>query len=130
MILDTTFLVDLLRGDRVALAMREELEGGSDPLRVPSVVLFELWEGIERARNPPREREVVEETLTAYATLPFTPEHAQRAGTVSASLLRRGIRVGDIDLLIAGTALVEEDVVLTRNARDFERIPDLRVRTY
>lgn len=130
MILDTTFIVDILRDDRVAHSMRAELEGGSEPLRVPAPVLFELWEGIERARNPPRERDIVEETLAAYATLPLSQEHAKRAGAVSAGLLRRGIRIGEIDLLIAGTALVEDDVVLTRNARDFERVPELRVRTY
>lgn len=130
MILDTAFLVDLLRGDHAALSLRDELERGSEPLRVPSVVLFELWEGIESARNPPRERELVEETLLGYATLPLRPDHAQRAGALCAALRRRGIRIGDADLLIAGTALVEEEVVLTRNARDFERIPELRVRTY
>lgn len=130
MILDTTFVVDLLRGDRAALALREELEAASAPLHVPAPVLFELWEGIERARHPPREREAVEDILGDYATMPLTAEHARRAGIVSAGLLRRGIRIGEIDVLLAGIALVEDDEVLTRNARDFERIPDLRVRTY
>lgn len=130
MILDTAFVVDVLRGDHAALALRSELEAGSEPVRVPTVVLYELWEGVVAARNPPREQEVLEETLLGYATMPLKPEHAQRAGAVRAALRRRGVILGDVDLLIAGTALAEDEIVLTRNARDFERVPDLRVRTY
>lgn len=130
MILDTSFVVDALRGSPPALNLRSELEGGSDALRIPAPVLYELWEGIERSRSPPAELELIEETLGAYPIVEFSARHAKRAGALSGSLGRRGVNIGDVDLMIAGIALEEGETVLTRNARDFERVPDLRVRTY
>lgn len=130
MLLDTSFLIDVLRGAAPAVMLRDEIESGSDAVRVPTVVLYELWEGIARSRNPIREQEIVEDALRSFRVLDLTPEHAMRAGRIAGDLSRRGVKMGDVDLLLSGVALVDDDVVLTRNARDFERIPDLRVRTY
>lgn len=130
MILDTSFIVDVIRGSPPALNLREELEGGSEAIRVPTPVLYELWEGIERSRYPPREIEAVEETLRSYPILDLKPDHAKRAGQISGALARRGLRMGDADILIAGMGVVEGETVLTRNAKDFERVPELTVRTY
>lgn len=129
-ILDTSFLIDVMRADAAATSLVDELEAGSDALYLPTVVLYELWEGVERSRQPLRERDAVDAVLRACTILPLQPAHAARAGTLSGSLQRRGLRLEDVDLMIAGTALCEQHEVVTRNARDFERIPDLRVRTY
>lgn len=129
-VLDTSFLADVFRGYRPAIDVMEDLEQGSDVLLIPSIVVYELWEGVERSRTPVREMQVVEEALDAHEVIPFRREHAARAGAVSGNLARRGIKVPDADMMIAGIALAEDATVLTRNARDFERIPDLRVRTY
>lgn len=130
MLLDTSFLIDVIRSSPPALALREEFETTSEPIRVPSVVLYELWEGIGRSRSPLREQELVEETLRSYPIVDLRPDHAIRAGQVSGALARRGIALEDVDLLIGATALVEEEEILTRNSKDFDRIPELRVRTY
>lgn len=129
-VLDTTFLVDVLRGDRAALDLMETLEEGSDRVIIPSVVVFELWEGVERSRAPLREEDALEEAMSSHSLAPLDVAHAKSAGRLSGALHRRGARIGDADALIAGTALAEDAVVVTRNARDFERIPELRVRTY
>ncbi len=47
---------------------------------------------------------------------------AERAGR-----LRRGSRIRTLDALIAATALEHDLTLVTRNRRDFERIPDLRL---
>lgn len=130
MILDTTFLVDLLRGDRAARAKAVELEAAPRPLRIPAPALYELWEGVELARNPPKEMSRVREVLEDYTVLALEPRHAMRAGTLSGALLRRGITLDDVDALIAGAALEERSAVLTRNVKDFRRVPDLDVETY
>lgn len=130
MIADTTVLVDLLRGvvasrDRVAALERE-----GDSLRVPTPAVYELWEGVERSAHPARELFAVEELLRDFPVLAFELRHATRAGTVSGALARRGLSMDDIDLLIAGMALQEQEAVLTRNLKDFRRVPGLRVETY
>lgn len=130
MIADTCVLVDLLRGVRAARDRVAALEGGGEVLRVPTPAVYELREGVERSRNPARELFAVEDLLRDFAILPFDLRHATRAGSVSGMLSRRGQPLDDIDVLIAGMALQEQDAVLTKNLKDFDRVPGLRVETY
>lgn len=130
MILDTTFLVDVLRKDRGALQRARDLEERGEPARIPTAVAFELWEGTERSTHPAKEQERVGDFLQRYPLLELSRRHAARAGRLAGRMERRGVALGDIDALIAGTALEEGEALLTRNVGDFERIPDLRVETY
>lgn len=130
MIVDTSLLVDLLRRDEDAQKAVGRLEAQGTVLWVPTPALFELWEGAERADRPEEERRRIEAVLGGYTILPFDAPHAARAGQVSGMLIRRGAMLDPVDAQIAGTALEERLPVLTRNGRDFERVPDLQVATY
>lgn len=130
MILDTSFIVDLLRGDEVALDLLGELESGSEALRIPSLVYYELWEGIERTERPLREFEQVATVLASYPSADLAPGAAVAAGRVSARLIRTGEMLDDVDVLLAGIALDRDEALVTRDADDFARVPDLDVVTY
>lgn len=130
MILDTAFIVDLMRSDESALALLGDIEAGPDPLHVPSPVIYELWEGIERSEKPIRELDVVEATLEDYPLIELSHGAAKRAGRVSARLIRRGERIGDVDILLAGIALARREAIVTRNEKDFGRVEDLEFVTY
>ena len=86
MILDTSFLIDVLRRDPAALALLDRLETGSESLHIPAPVAYELWEGIERSTNPIRELDAVKRTLEAYPPLDLTTDAAKRAARLSARL--------------------------------------------
>lgn len=130
MILDTTFLVDIIRGDQAALALLDRLEAGSDPLLIPTPVLYELWEGIERSTKPLREAQAVARTVEAYPLLDIDAAAAKRAGRISGNLIRRGETIDDIDVFIAGIALERGYPLITRNLKHFDRIDGLRVVGY
>lgn len=130
MILDTSFVVDVLRGDDRAVDLLADLESGSEALRVPSLVHYELWEGIERTDRPVREFEAVTKVLASYPSAELGPGAAVAAGRVSARLIRTGEMLDDVDVLLAGIALDRDEALVTRDADDFERIPDLEVVTY
>ena len=59
---------------------------------------------------------------TAFSIWGFTAEAAAIAAHLKASKLR----VGTQDLRIASIALANDATLLTRNTRDFVRVPDLR----
>jgi len=52
---------------------------------------------------------------------------ARRFGIIRGSLRAKGQVIGDSDMLIAATALHHSLTLVTRNIRDFQRIPDLRI---
>jgi len=131
--LDTSFLMDLLRegaGGREGPA-HALLEGLADEELVVSVhVACELFAGAEMSRKPTRERERVAALLGALQVVYPTDRFAARYGQVLAELRRRGETVPTMDLLIGTAALVDDSPLVTRNARDFERLPGLRVVGY
>ena len=50
----------------------------------------------------------------------------QRFGSIRGALRRRGLLIGDPDILIAATAMYHDLTLLTRNKKDYERIPALK----
>ena len=114
-------------------AARDEVaarEARGELLWVPTPVLFELWEGVERADRPDHERRRIEEVLRAYTLFDFDSAHAARAGTLSGTLARRGEMIDPIDAQVAGAALAEGRAVLTRSVKHFARAAGLDVQSY
>ncbi len=52
-----------------------------------------------------------------------------RFASIRADLRRRGRMIADFDIVIASTAIERNLMLLTRNQRHFERIPELRFLT-
>ena len=129
MILDTSFLVDVLRGeDTVEEAVRTVDERGT--AQVSAVTVMELWEGIHLAESSERERTVVTNLLTDLRELPFDRECATTAGELNARLQRDGAPIEDADVMIAATALVHDVPIVTANVDHFERLDGLEILTY
>lgn len=131
--LDTSFLVDLLReaARRKPGPAHDLLERLADePLAVSVHVACELFAGAELAHAPADERLKVEALLAAVDVVP--PDHLfpSRYGEVLAELRRRGQTISTMDLLIATSALGQQATLVTRNARDFDRVPGLMVQGY
>jgi predicted nucleic acid-binding protein len=106
----------------------EALQG--EDLRVGVHVVCELLAGAELSRQPAAERERVRQLCgrvdVAYPDERFAPVYAR----LLFELERRRQRVSAMDLLIATAAIVDEAGLVTRNARDFSRIPGLEVVGY
>ncbi|MEG4804254.1 type II toxin-antitoxin system VapC family toxin [Microcoleus sp. ARI1-B5] len=84
--------------------------------------------GIRRANSP-------EKVISAYAKLSATWKYFtsinlldfdQNAYNCYTDLVRQKIRVGTQDLRIAAIVISRNAVLVTRNRRDFERVPGLR----
>ena len=128
-LLDTTFIIDLMKEIPEALEKAKKLEKRSEEIRIPTPVLFELWEGIERADRSLEEEEEVLAVLESFLNLPLNPEHAKVAGRRSGELIEEGEMLDPIDVLIGGTAAAENEPLVTRNG-DFERISEVEVEGY
>lgn len=97
---------------------------------IPTVVAFELLTGVERSRSPGRRRDQVDRLLATVVPLPFGLEEARAAARIRADLEARGLPIGPLDVLIAGTALASAATLVTRNLGEFGRVSGLQVESW
>lgn len=124
LMLDTTFVIDHLRGDAAAVRLLAQLAEGGDPLFVCDVVVCEAWAGAHRADDPG-----VDAFLRYLEFIQPGPDAARLAGIWRAQALRQGQSLSAADALIASAANAVEAAVLTRNVRDYALTP-VRIETY
>ena len=129
---DTTFIIDLLRGDVGAVEKAEEFDeaGGA---ATTAVNLFEISYGIYRSRHIDRERRLseVERLFSRMDVFPLDARAAVEAGRILGALSREGEMIDVLDGMIGAIAVVNGcDTIVTRNVDHFNRIPALKVETY
>jgi predicted nucleic acid-binding protein len=125
--LDSTFVVDLLRGDVGARKRAEAMGAASERACIPAPATAEVLVGAQY-RGGLYLRKALE-LLASLDVIPTDATVAARAGELGAELLRRGARLSALDLLIAATAEVHSSVLLTRDS-GFSAVPGLAVETY
>ncbi len=133
--LDTTILIDLLRSNaerkRRALAKIEELANRSELIVTTRLNLAELYVGIELSDNPRRDAQRLWDVLQHIdGFIEFDDSAAKAFGQITAHLRRSGLPAGDMDVLIASTALAKGHSLVTGNASHFANIPRLAVESY
>ena len=111
LLVDTDVFIDHLRGARA-------LRVGRNSLSYSVITRCELFAGASA------DEQVIGRLLSAFRELPV-----DRAVAESAGRIRRETGVRAPDALIAATALRFDLVLITRNAADFARVPELRSRS-
>jgi tRNA(fMet)-specific endonuclease VapC len=99
-------------------------------ITVSAVVAFELAVGVARSPEASRRREQLARFLATVTLVPLGGEEAEAAAGVRADLDGRGLPIGPLDVLIAGSALARGAVLVTRNTREFSRVGGLRVENW
>lgn len=130
MIVDTSFIIDLIRGDDAAIEKAKELEEENGVLKLSAATVFELYTGVARSDKPSDEKEKVLRTIGSKQVVEADHRTMEKGGRIHGNLINKGQRVGAFDCIIAATAQLQEEELLTGNEEDFERIPMLDIRTY
>lgn len=127
-VLDTNTVVHYFRGEgNVAERL---LACRPDEVALPAVVVCELETGSRKAPRANRRRAQLQRLLDVVAVLPFDRAAAIEAAAIRAELEAIGTPIGPMDTLIAATARAVGGVLVTRNVREFGRVPGLRVESW
>lgn len=126
MILDTAFVIELLRENQRAIEKGTALADNGIPQRIPVPVLYELQYGVEMA-GMSDERRAVENLSELYPVVGITEELCREAARRAAAADRAAGGVDqsgldDIDPMVAAVADAVDEPVLTRDTDDFERL--------
>ena len=123
-VVDTCFLIDLIREDRGAIRYVEQ----EQVLRTTSISVAEFLYGARTSRNPGF-TDLARTFLSYFPVLPFDLESAELYADIAAVLRRSGTRISSFDELIAAVALRNGEPIVSRDAH-FSVIPGLTVISY
>lgn len=129
MILDTSFLIDVLRGEDAVEDVLQTVDARGTA-RISAITVMELWEGIHLTEASADERAAVEDLLDGIPEVPFDRQCAKEAGRINASLETAGHPIEAPDVMLAATARVHDHPIVTANVDHFERIDDVEILTY
>jgi tRNA(fMet)-specific endonuclease VapC len=125
-VLDTNFLIDLLRGKA---GISEVADSFEDP-KTTTVNAFELYYGANRSAKPEKTVFEVGSLLKSIDVLDFDKSAARKAADIHAELMNSGKLVDIMDVLIAGIVITNKEELVTRNIDHFSRIQGLRCRSW
>jgi tRNA(fMet)-specific endonuclease VapC len=120
-LLDTDACIEIIRGNPAPLEAWPEAD-----FVISTVSRFEIQSGL-RGRAGSKREQRAQAFLDAANTLDFNSEAADQAAALRIRLESEGQPIGAYDTLLAGHALALGLPVVTRNGKEFQRVPGLRL---
>jgi tRNA(fMet)-specific endonuclease VapC len=127
-LLDTDTLIYVFKRAGNCLARLTPQNDGD--IAISTINLFELEYGMAKSDNRIKMDSFVLSLCRRYAVLDFDRSASLQAGAIRALLHTRGTPIGPYDLQIAGIARSNNLTVVTRNVREFSRVPQLKVENW
>jgi tRNA(fMet)-specific endonuclease VapC len=124
-LIDSSVLIAAERGQLNFDAIAAE-----EDVAISAVTASELLHGVHRARTPAqrhRRQAFVEGLMAQLPVLAFDLIVARVHASLWADLAKRGVAVGERDLMIGATAIAKGYAIATRDERSFPKIPGLKV---
>ncbi|NLV27319.1 MAG: type II toxin-antitoxin system VapC family toxin [Methanomicrobiales archaeon] len=128
-VLDTSFLIDLIKKDKRAMVKLLALEEDNEMICTTIVNVLELFKGAYRSSQTDKNKRLVEEIISSLILLQIEPGVLDTFGKLSSELLTYGNRIGDFDELIAAICISNNQSIVTRDSH-FTRLPGLDVQSY
>jgi len=131
-LLDTSFLIDLLRQRKNAINKAVELVN-RDKLATTYVNIYELLMGVysKKDANYEEKLKTVENLTEKIGILALEKDSTIKSAKIGGELMLKGQIVGDTDNMIAGIALSNGiNTIVTRDKEHFERIKGIKVESY
>jgi len=127
--LDTDLLVAILRGKQEAAKAVQELD---QEVRAATTAInaFELYYGANKSQIKVQNLKETKKLLTKLEVFPLDHSAAKLAAEISAQLAEKGQSVDYRDAMIAAVAIQNNSTLLTHNIKHFQRIRDLKTKSW
>ncbi len=120
--LDSNVAIAILNGDPAAeTSFKDRLP----EVAISAVALSELIYGAVNSARPADNLRRLERLLVLTPVIPFDEDCSRMYGQIRVMLKAKGRPCGDMDMLIASTAMAQGAVLVTDNLRHFEEIDGL-----
>ena len=127
-LLDTNILIYVYRNLGNCRA-KLEAHNPSD-ICICAITVAEIEYGIAKSVRPDGLKLFLADVQNRYTLQAMSLKAASQAGQLRAVLERQGLPISPYDLLIAGIALAGGLTVVSRNTREFMRVPHLKAENW
>ena len=93
------------------------------------ITQYEILRGL-RSKEATKQLVVFENFCSQNTILSLSEEIISKAAEIYADLRKRGELIGDADILIAATAIVNKLGIVTNNEKHFQRISELHIENW
>ena len=126
-LLDTNIVVAFLNGDNSIL---KRIKDEIDRIALSSLVVAELDYGAKASQRAKENLEKLYRFLDVVQVVPFDIECAKIYGSIKSKLRNIGKPTGEVDVLIAATAMAHKATLVTANKKHFENIEGLKIEVW
>jgi len=116
-----------LNGDKSIL---KRIQAEIDNIAISVLVVAELDYGAKVSQRFEENLEKLYRLVDIVEVLPFDIECARIFGTIKSKLRNIGKPTGEVDALIAATAMAREATLVTSNKKQFENIEGLKIEVW
>lgn len=127
-LIDTDTIIFALRGDDKVLEKFKENK--NIPISISMITYAELIFGAKRSQNEQKNMIKVNHIRDIYPIEELNEGVMEVFADIKAKMFEKGIRIEDMDLLIASTAIYNELVLVTNNTKHFKNIPNLKLENW
>jgi tRNA(fMet)-specific endonuclease VapC len=125
-LIDTDILSLFFRGQPNVVDSFESYLVEHDKINLSILTYYEILSGLKH-RDARKQIESFLDFASYNNVLPLTQQSVTVSADIYADLRVKGTPVDDIDILIAGIAIANDLVLVTRNRKHFDRIDQLMV---
>ncbi|MFB6208637.1 MAG: PIN domain-containing protein [Candidatus Nanohaloarchaea archaeon] len=132
MIVDTSFIIDLMDDKEEAIKKLTEIEKRDVTISVTPVTAFELRYGALQYHDTESEKTKINQTLDELSTrrLPLGWSQGNQAAEIMHKLEKQGDKIEFEDVTIASLAKDTDQKILTGNPEHFQKINGVEVESY
>jgi len=126
-IVDTDLLVGLLRGNEAAIEKLQKIEDNNFKISTTAITSYELFKGVYLSSNPEKNLLQVSRLLQNILVLNFDLDTSKISAKIYSYLKKKGFLTNLMDQIIASIAISKNEILITRNIKHYQKIPNLKI---
>ena len=124
-IIDTSFMVDFLKGAPDAVGKMKELIG-NDRAAITIITCYELLKGASLSSRKEENLAEVTKAISSMEVIDLSLEACAEAAEIYHELKEDGCLIGEFDIIIAAIARANHEALLTRD-QHFKSVQELNI---
>lgn len=127
-LIDTDTIIFALRGDKTVLTKFEENK--NVPISISMITYAELVFGAKRSQNEQKNMIKINHIREIYPIEELSVGVMEVFADIKSKMYAKAIRIEDMDLFIAATAIYNDLTLVTNNTKHFENVPILKLENW